>query len=230
LFAALIVPSKRLSPVIWIAAIGIVVVTVAGLLIRDTHFDFGVVQSLNGLHTGVIASLTDGVYKFIGPVPAIIGTAVLTALILLITRSFGVASTFAVTIAGSWLSLAVVKLLVHRVRPDATLLSYPYNPVQVDASYPSGHAAFATAVVVTIFLGVTLVSRRWLVGVIGGLVILGVGTALVIDGVHYPSDVLGSIVWCIAVAPLVRFVWVVLVLRGIGSAISRRNTNARHRS
>jgi undecaprenyl-diphosphatase len=216
--------------VIWVAAIGVVVVAVAGLLIRDSHFDFGVVQALNGLHTGVIASLTDGVYKFIGPVPAIVGTAVLTLLILLLTRSFGVASTFAVTIAGAWLSLAVVKLIVHRVRPDATLLPNPFNPAQIDASYPSGHAAFATAVVVTIFLGVTVVSRRWLVGVIGGLAVLAVGTALVIDGVHYPSDVLGSIVWCIAVAPLVRFVWVVLVLRGVGSAISRRNTNARHRS
>jgi undecaprenyl-diphosphatase len=219
-----------MSPVIWVAAIGIVVVAVAGLLIRDTRFDFGVVQSLNGLHTGVIASLTDGVYKFIGPVPAIIGTAVLTALILLITRSIGVASTFAVTIAGAWLSLAVVKLLVHRVRPDASLLPNPFDPAQVDASYPSGHAAFATAVVVTIFLGVTLVSRRWIVGVLGGLAVLAVGTSLVIDGVHYPSDVLGSIVWCIAVAPLVRLLWVSLVLRGIGSAISRRNGNARHRS
>jgi undecaprenyl-diphosphatase len=216
--------------VIWVAVIGVVVVTVSGFLIRGTQFDFGVVRALNDLHTGALGSLTDGVYKFIGPVPAIIGTAVLTGLILLITRSFGVASTFAVTIAGSWLSLAVVKLLVHRDRPDATLLSYPYNPVQVDASYPSGHAAFGTAVVVTIFLGVTLVSRRWLVGVIGGLAVLAVGSALVIDGVHYPSDVLGSIVWCVTVAPVVRLVWVSLVLRGIGSAISRRNRNARHRS
>lgn len=229
LFAGLVAPPRRVAPVIWVAAIGIVVVTVAGLLIRGTHVDIGIVQYLNGFHTGAVGSFTDGVYKFIGPVPAIIETAVVTGLVLLLTRSFGVASTFAVTIAGAWLSLAVVKLLVHRVRPDASLLTYPFNPAQVDASYPSGHAAFITAVVVTIFLGVTVVSRRWVVGVLGGLVIAVVGAALVIDGVHFPSDVVASIVWCIAVAPLVRLVWVTLVLRGIGSAISRRNANARHR-
>lgn len=54
---------------------------------------------------------------------------------------------------------------------------------------------------------------------------VGVGAALVIDGVHYPSDVVASIVWGIVVAPLARMLWVSVVLRRVDGFTSRR---ARH--
>jgi membrane-associated phospholipid phosphatase len=186
-------------------------------------------RSAQGNHRGWFASLTAptkqgtriiltagiGVVVVIlfGLTFAILGTVLLTAIIIFLTKSLRVGSTFAATVAATWLSLAVVKLLVHRVRPDPTLLNFPFNPAQIDASYPSGHAAFVTALVVTIVLGVAVGRRRWVTAIIGGLLIIGVGTALVINGVHYPSDVIGSIIWGITVAPLARYVWVSVVLR-----------------
>lgn len=136
-------------------------------------------------------------------------------------------STFAVTIAATWLSLAVVKLIVHRPRPDSSLLPFPFTPAQVDASYPSGHTAFVTALVVTIVLGLTAKRSRWVAGIIGALLIVGVATALVVDGVHFPSDVIASIAWGIVVAPLARTLWVSVALRGIDAASLRRSRDAR---
>ncbi len=205
-----------------------VVVLVVGLVVRTGNFDFAIVQFLNGYHQGVVGSLTNAVYKIFAPAPAIIGTVVLTGIIVALTRNIRVASTFAATIAATWLSLAVVKLIAHRIRPDSSLLPFPFNPAQVDASYPSGHAAFVTALVVTIVLGLAPGRSRWLAGIIGGLLILCVGTALVIDGVHFPSDVIASVIWGIVVAPLARMIWVSVVLRGIDRARSRRGREARH--
>jgi undecaprenyl-diphosphatase len=176
----------------------------------------------------MVATVTDSVYKYIGPVPAILGTAFLTLVILIVTRNLRIASTFAVVIATTWLSMALVKLLVHRARPDGSVLSYPYDPAQVDASYPSGHTAFITALVVTLFLAVSVGYRRWLVGILGGLIVVGVGVSLVTAGVHYPSDVLGSVVWAITVAPLARLAWVSLVIRPIDRYRSRRANPPRH--
>ncbi len=227
-FLTLIAPTARRAPITWVASVGVVVVVVFGFAIRGTAFDLAVVQFFNGFHHGTVATITDAIYKYFGPTFAIIGTAVLTVIILVVTRNLRIASTFAVVIAVTWLSMAVVKLLVHRVRPDESVLSYPFNPAQVDASYPSGHAAFVTALVVTLFLAVSIGYRRWLVGILGGLVVAGVGLALVTDGVHYPSDVIGSIVWAITVAPLVRMLWVSLVIREVDRYLSRRARPARH--
>ena len=222
LFGALLAPTTHRARIIWTAGVGIVIVLVVGLVIRTSHFDFAVVQLLNGYHNGAVGSLTNAVYIIFEPVSAIVGTVVLTGLVLAQTRNLRVASTFAATIAATWLSLAVVKLVVHRLRPDASLLPFPFKPAQIDASYPSGHAAFLTALVVTIVLGLGAGRSRWLAGIIGGLFILGASTALVIDGVHFPSDVIASIIWGIVVAPLVRMIWVSSVLRGIDDTRSRR--------
>lgn len=213
IFSAILEPSRSRKQVVWTAAIGAIIVVLFGFIIKSTHFDLAVVQQLNHVHHGVIGSLTNGVYKFFGPTFAILGTIILTVLIVVISKSLRIGSAFAATVAATWLSLALVKLIVHRVRPDPSLLSFPFDPAQVDASYPSGHAAFVTALVVTLFLSVAVGYRRWIVGIVGGLIVLGVGTALVINGVHYPSDVLGSIVWGITVAPLAQYVWVSIVLK-----------------
>ena len=226
LFQALLAPTPHPARIVWTAAIGIIAVIVVGLVIRTDHFDFAVVQLLNGHHYGAVGSLGDAVYGFFGPVPAIAATVALTGIILAITRNPRVASTFAGTIAATWLSLAVVKLIVHRPRPDASLLPFPFSPAQSDASYPSGHAAFVTALVVTIVLGLTAGRSRWLARIIGGLLILGVGAALVVDGVHFPSDVIASIVWGIVIAPLARMIWVSIVLRGIDRARARRQVSS----
>ena len=229
ILANLISPVRNQSRVIWTAIIGIVIVFTVGLLIRHSHFDLAVVQYLNDHHHGTIGSITNAVYKFFGPLYAILGVVVVTGIIVAVSRSLRVSSTFAATIAATWLSMAAVKLIVHRLRPDPSLLSFPFNPAQIDASYPSGHTAFITALVVTLFLGVAI-NRRWLVAFIGGLFIVLVGLSVIVDGIHFPSDVIASVIWGIVVAPFARMLWVSVVLGTIDKMQLRRNQNTQKNS
>lgn len=87
-----------------------------------------------------------------------------TIIITVLTRNFRDVSTFAATIATTWLSLAVIRLIVHRLCPDPSLLPFPFHPAQIDASYPSGHAGVVTALVVTIVIGLAGGRSRWLAG------------------------------------------------------------------
>lgn len=205
------------------ASVILVVVTVGGLLLRaagDIEMPFS--EALNRLHTGVVAELGDLLYRWAGPVPAIVATGLVTAVILIVSRDLRVASTFAVTIAVTWLSMALVKLTVDRPRPDASLLSSPFQPLQHDASYPSGHAAFLTIFAVTL---VALIRRRDLRIVAAAAAVLLVGGALLlltIDGVHYPTDVTASVLWALAVGPLVRAAWVRIALPRIPGLRSER--------
>jgi undecaprenyl-diphosphatase len=57
-----------------------------------------------------------------------------------------------------------------------------------DPSFPSDHAAFTTAIAVTLLLVKT---TGW--GVAGVLGACAIGTSRVIVGVHYPSDIVGGV-------------------------------------
>ncbi|MGN6325331.1 phosphatase PAP2 family protein [Pseudolysinimonas sp.] len=219
---AVAVPALR--PRVIVAIIGVVLVAAGGIALRTSSFDLPVDRALNTAHTGAIGALGDAVYRFVGPVPAIIGTAVLTAILLLVRRDLRVAAGFAVTIAVTWLSSAVVKIAVARPRPDPSLLPHP-SPAQTDASYPSGHAVFITALVVTAVLVTRSPALRRVWAIVGGLAVIGVGVLLVSDGVHFPTDVLASWIWSLSLAPLVAAVWV-LIVRPRGAGPRRREARA----
>jgi membrane-associated phospholipid phosphatase len=139
----------------------------------------------------------------LSPIPAVIITAVIAIVILVITRRFRVALSFAVIVAVTWLPSAVMKFLIHRPRPDATALSHPFAHQPVDASFPSGHMVFVVAVVVAfVFLAPRGSWRAFALGA-GTIFAVLVAFALMIDGVHYPTDVLASVLWSATVGPLV---------------------------
>jgi len=201
-----------LRPRLVVAIVGVALVVAGGIALHASAFDLPVDRALNGLHTGAFGALGSAVYRFAGPVGAIIGTAVLTAVLLLVRRDLRVAAGFAVTIAVTWLSSAIVKIAVARPRPATALLPHP-SPAQTDASYPSGHAVFVAALVVTAVLVTRSTALRRVWAIVGGLAVVGVGVLLVSDGVHFPTDVLASWVWSLSLAPLVAAVWFRLVRR-----------------
>jgi undecaprenyl-diphosphatase len=194
----------------------VLVVTLFGLLVVKstalTQADFGVSKALNQLHTGLLGTLTSGVYTIFSPAPAIAITAVTAAVIWLVSKNLRIAITFGVVVAVTWLPSAVVKALVHRVRPDAALLAHPFASQPTDASYPSGHAVFVTAIVMAAILLARGRSFRPVVIAVGAIVILLVTVALVIDGVHYATDVTASVIWAVGLAPAVLYVWNRLVV------------------
>ncbi|WP_161793757.1 phosphatase PAP2 family protein [Agreia bicolorata] len=195
-----------------VAIVAVVMLTLIGFLLRSHPVDLQLSQAFNAAHVGALGAFTSAVYVAIGPVPAIIGTALVAVAIGFVGRNWRRAAAFAGVVGLTWVPSDLVKILVDRPRPDAQLLAHPYSPAQVDASYPSGHTVFIVALVIAALY--LLVGTRWFrVGVVvGGVLVAVVVLSVVIDGLHYTSDALASVVWALAVAPAARLVWVDWIL------------------
>jgi len=96
-----------------------------------------------------------------------------------------------VALAGASLLARLVKDLTLRPRPD---LFAPLTPVGSEFSFPSAHAAQATAVVAALWLvavRLTPQRRQWLIPLLLVMVALVDFSRLYLQ-VHYPSDVLAG--------------------------------------
>lgn len=193
---------------ILVAGLAALFIAAAGFILKKLGgVELPLAQTLNEFHHGMLGKIADGFYHYAGPVFAIAGTVVVTAIIALSTRSLKAASTFAVTIAFTWLPVGLLKSILDRPRPDIAQLAYPFHPVQIDGSFPSGHAAFITAFVIALVFLATTTKARVAIAIIGGAFVLAGVFLLTVTGVHYPSDVTASIIWALAFAPLVRAFW-----------------------
>lgn len=199
-------PSRRPLTTIAVAVVVGIVLLAAGLLLKSHPVDLGIVVGLNQAHAGAWGLFADLVYVGVGPAAAVMLTLVLAGLVWLVTRSFITAISFGAIVAVTWLPVAVLKIIVDRPRPDATSLAHAYVPAQVDGSFPSGHTAFIVALALATWFLLRDTRWRWLVVVAGAAATVVVGLAVISDGLHYPTDVLASIVWALAMAPAARLI------------------------
>lgn len=197
---------------ITLAVIAMLVVTAVGFLLKQFPVDAGLSVWLNGFHVGFIGAVTSGVYHLFSPGPAIVITLVVAGIIWFVRKDFRPALAFAGVVAVTWVPSDIVKMIVHRPRPDVALQPHHFVPVQVDASYPSGHTVFVVAIVVALVF--VLRDSRWrsLTVALGTLLVVVVGLSLMIDAVHFPTDVLASVVWSLSVAPAVRVLGVDMLM------------------
>jgi membrane protein DedA with SNARE-associated domain/membrane-associated phospholipid phosphatase len=150
--------------------------------------DMRALRWVDALHSDTLVSVTK-VLTTLGSLP-VTGTAVLATAVLLVARRM-VAEALAL-VAGMGLTVLAVHLAkdaVNRPRPPDPLVG------AADASYPSGHSAYAIAyVAIAVALGRTLPGRAGRVGVPAaavGLAIL-IGLTRMYLRVHYFSDVIGG--------------------------------------
>jgi undecaprenyl-diphosphatase len=109
-----------------------------------------------------------------------------------------------------YIAVHLAKDAIDRPRPDGALVS------AAGSSYPSAHAAYATA-----YIALAVITARLLGGVVSrtALVLAGVVVALIVGGtriylqVHYLSDVIGGyglglaiFAGCAAIALVVGFI------------------------
>lgn len=214
---AILTPTRSPLSTLRISALGVIAVIAVGVLLRSFPIDAVFVQRLNTLHVGALGTAADFAYLSLEPVAAVAISVVLACAVWAASRSFRAAAAFASVIALTWLPSGLVKLLVARPRPDAVELIHPFVSAQGDGSYPSGHTVFVAAVAMA-FWFLWRDSRYRAVIIVGGAVTTGlVGLAVIVDGLHYPSDVLASVVWSVTVAPTARW----LVVDVVGSGLSR---------
>ena len=199
--------------------VGIVILAV-GLLLTSHPVDLAAVVGLNKIHTGAWALFADAVYVGLGPVPAVLLTVVIAGIVWSVSRSFVTAISFGLVVALTWLPVAVIKVIVDRPRPEVSALTHAFVPAQVDGSYPSGHTAYVVALACALWFLLRDTRWQWLAVALGIIATAVVGVAVVSDGLHYPTDVLASIAWALAMAPTARLI---VVDAGVGWLRRRQN-------
>lgn len=191
--------------------------TAAGLVLRAHPVDTAASEWFNGWRTGVIGQVAAFMYDALKPTPAIVITIVVAAVVWVVGRRVRLALAFAGILALTWTSAALVKVVVNRPRPELAHLTHHFSSMPTDASFPSGHVAFAAALALTV--AVMLRRSRWFAPAVvaGALLVALMALSVAIDGVHYPTDAAASVVWVVGVFPLARAAWVVA-----DSAVVRR--------
>ncbi|OMH35265.1 hypothetical protein BGP79_01695 [Tersicoccus sp. Bi-70] len=196
-------PAPRLGVRLPVAVTGILIVLIGGLLLMHSAIDLPVARAIDSLHVGGVAVVTDAVYNVLEPVGAVLIAALVACVVWWTRRSLRDAVALGVTVAVTWLPTGILKAVLDRPRPDSALLAHPFSPTQLDGSFPSGHVAFITALAATLVLLTAGSRAQRTMRLVAPLVALFVVGSILIDSVHFPTDVLASVIWSLTVAPLV---------------------------
>lgn len=179
-----------------VVLIGLMLAAVPAIGAAEVSFD----QQLRTLLDPAALQIASGIGVILEPVG---GLAFLSAIgAVLWWRADRLAAVRFVVIAGvSWLSVEPVKLLVQRPRPVLPGV----HQMMESWSYPSGHVALITALVLGL-VAVTDAKGRAQVAAVGTVLVIVVATSRLALGVHYLTDVLAAIVWTFAVWVVVRHI------------------------
>lgn len=139
---------------------------------------------------------------------------------------------FGSLVSVGWLSAEIGKLTIARIRPPASATQALILETGSD-SFPSGHTAFAAALVWGVVLVLAHSGRqRAISGIAGVAFVAAVAFSRLYLGVHYPSDVLGSMLIATAGVLFWLPLWNKLIepqLRRI-SVLARMTDTSRERS
>lgn len=201
---------RNLTILIVSVTVVLLVIIAARLMAGSTGWaqtELPVDQFLSRHHVAALDAVALGIQWLLSPVPGLILVVLVSAAVFVKTRDGMVAVTFALVVGGGWLSAELVKIIVHRARPDYHLLAHPLSTEANFDSFPSGHTCLAVALAV----GFVLLLRgrpgqKWAV-VIGAVGVLVVGLSRLYIGAHYPTDILGSIIYTTAIMIAFLAVW-----------------------
>lgn len=219
-------PIERLQRAVVVSGVLLLAVVVFGLFLSKsqavTAFDLGVDRALSQQHVVPVTDVALAIYKLFSPAGAIAITVVAALIIWVASRNWRSALTFCVVVGGSWVSSDIVKLLVNRPRPSAAALAHPYLPTPPDPTFPSGHVVFAASIAIGFIFLARNSARLALVVALGITVTVVTAAAVIYLGVHYPTDVIGSLVWAAGACTLVIALWNRIILPRISPRAQSR--------
>jgi len=158
---------------------------------RTAEFDAAVRNAVHGWASPGLTFAMKGVTQ-LGFAPVFIAAGLLAVWRLAAAGRRRAAVFLAVSSLGGEALVQILKLLIHRPRPEA-FFGYPVPP---NYSFPSGHATMACCLygVLCAILAARLRSHfaKTLVWALAVALAASIGFSRVYLGVHYPSDVLGG--------------------------------------
>lgn len=219
-------PFRNFWPIVTVGVVLVVIVVAGGWVLAGSpgwaHTELPVDQALSRGHVPFLDAVALTIRAVLAPIPGLIIVAVVSVGVLLKTRDWIVSVTFALIVGGGWLSSELVKLLVHRARPDFLLLAHPLSTEANFASFPSGHTCLITALA----LGLVLLLRghraqKWVIAG-GAAAVLVVAWSRLYIGEHYPSDVIAAVLYSSAVMVLFLAVWNRWAVPSLETALKKR--------
>jgi undecaprenyl-diphosphatase len=175
----------------------VVVVALFGLFIVGhpawSQAEIQIVRAVNAAHFPLMDAVALTINWMFGSGGVFVGIVLVVAVFAL-TRSPWSAARAALLLVVPWLVASLLKTVVGRMRPDPTMMTHLLIPSPRSHSYPSGHTAFAAAVVCAVVLSIAVRRVRRASAAIGIALVLLVGYSRVYLGVHYPSDTIASMI------------------------------------
>jgi membrane-associated phospholipid phosphatase len=181
---------------------------------HDLHLDRRVAGIRFPIATDAALGLTAGAGELVG-----VGVLLAAVVVLVVRRRRWDAARLAAAVGGAWALGIVMKSLIDRGRPPASLWLLAPDST---AGFPSGHDTTACAMILVAFL-VLRGAGRIRVGAVLAVTVfaIAVGASRIYLGDHYPTDVLGS--W-LTVTTAALVVWTLTdlgVVQRLGAVVLR---------
>jgi membrane-associated phospholipid phosphatase len=195
---------RPVAVAVMVAFLGYVVMSavIVGLGLLLTHvllssgvgrWDEGVSEWFVRQRTATFNSITV-VGSIIGSTEVVVGVALLAGIVLAIRRWWRELGLIVIALSVEVLVFLTTTLAVDRARPSVPRL----DPSPVTSSYPSGHAAAAIALWVSLAIVISTHVRNTPVRTLTWIVAIGVpifvGLSRVYRGMHHATDLMGSLV------------------------------------
>jgi membrane-associated phospholipid phosphatase len=188
--------------VIIVLLVGIEVTKSASYTAGETH----ILASIAASRSPAIVSASLALdWVFSPPIALVIGL-VSAAIVFVVTRRWVSVLHFVLLVLGTWLSSEVIKVLVHRPRPEGHVADTLVPNPDPD-SYPSGHVCFAVGLGFAVLVLVMRSQARWIVAVVAILLALATSISRIYLGIHYPTDVVASLVFAAAAFVAIEALW-----------------------